>query len=626
MNKINKLEQEILKHKALYYQGCPEISDSEYDKLEDQLKNLSPNSPVLQLVGSEVKGKKKVPHASKMLSLNKTYKESELIRWKGEEEVLSTFKIDGSSCSLIYENGTLTLAKTRGDGSFGEDITDKVNWIPNVPKTIELQSCEVRGEIFCREDSFIHLASEMEKMGLDRPSSQRNIVAGLLGRKENLILCRHLEFCAFELLSEDSKAKTEKEKLLELEHNQFEIPPFEVHKKEKTIKDFLEKTQDFIANGDYLIDGIVFSYNNLKLHRELGATAHHPRYKMAFKFQGVTKNTKIESITWQVSRNGVLTPVAEVEPVELSGAKISRVTLHNYGIVKNFNLKAGDEIEIVRSGEVIPKFLSVVVPGDNEFLIPDKCPSCDARVKIDDIRLVCDNLTCPQQQKEAILYFIQKIGIDDLSSKRLEEMIFKGLVREIPDLYDLTIEKLLTLDKTKEKLAQKIYENIQASKDADLITFLGALGIVGGAYNKCEKIVRSGFNTIESILNLTQAQLESVDSFAEKSASEFLKSLDSKKMLIKNLLKKGFEFSTKEVQESAITGKRFVITGTLSRKRSDIERAIKENGGEAIRAVSAKTDYLVTNDPNSNSSKAKKARELNIPIISEDKLFEMIQA
>lgn len=625
MNKIKKLEEEILKHKALYYQGRPEISDHEYDALEEKLKGLSPESKVLELVGSEVKSKKKVAHASKMLSLNKTYKEQDLFKWQDKREIVSTYKIDGSSCSLIYENGKLKLGKTRGDGSFGEDITDKVNWIPSIPKTIRLKNCEVRGEIFCREDAFIHLADEMEKIGLDRPSSQRNIVAGIIGRKENIELARHLEFNAFELFTDEIQLKKESEKIAVLDENEFILPPYEVHTSQKTIKLFIEQTQEFIANGDYLIDGIVFSFNDLKLHAEMGATAHHPRYKMAFKFQGISKNTTIRSLTWQVSRNGILTPVAEIEPTELSGAMISRVTLHNYGIVRNFNLKSGDQIEIVRSGEVIPKFLSVIKSGDNDFEVPSNCPSCNSKLVIDDIRLVCINDLCPAKLHESILYFIQKIGIDDLSTKRLEEMINKKLITKVSDLYKIKVDDLLTLDKTKEKLAEKIYENIQASKSADLIKFLGALGIVGGAYNKCEKIVRSGFDSIEKILDMTVDDLITVESFAEKSATEFIKSLKTKRNTIKELIKAGFDFSLEETEESSITGQKFVITGTLSRKRSDIEKAIKSKGGEVIKAVSSQTSFLVTNDANSTSTKAKKARELNIPIISEDKLFEMME-
>jgi DNA ligase (NAD+) len=348
---------------------------------------------------------------------------------------------------------------------------------------------------------------------------------------------------------------------------------------------------------------------------------------MAFKFRGESKQTKIERIVWSISRNGILTPVAEVEPVELSGASISRVTLHNYGMVKQHELKKGDVIEIIRSGEVIPKFLSVVTPANSKPSYPEKCPVCETKVDIVDIRILCPNEVCPGKIKESILNYIQKIGIDDLSSKRLDEMIKKGIVKEIKDLYLLTLDDLLSLDKTKEKLANKLLNTIKNSTDVDIVTFLSALGIQGGAYNKCERIVDHGFNTIEKILSLTQEQLHDVEGFAEKSSSEFVKSLETKKKLINDLLKIGIKVRGRDQQKninSEINGKSICITGALSRKRSDIEKVIRENGGKAVSSVSKNTDYLLTNETEAKSSKYKKASTLGIPIITEDEFFEMI--
>ena len=359
MKEITKLENMIKHHKALYYQGTPEISDVEYDAIENQLKKIDPQNPVLSLVGAEVTGNNKVKHDSKMLSLGKTYKLDELLKWVGNKEVVSLYKLDGVSCSLIYENGHLVMGKTRGDGKFGENITNKVRWMKGVPQKITIKErIEVRGEMYCDESSFFHLSEEMTKAGLEKPTSQRNIVAGLVGRKENLELCKHLNLCCFDLIGIECSRETDKYEILKRE--QFEVPEFSSPKKEDDFQKILDDVKSFMSHGEYLIDGIVFIYNEIKLHNELGETAHHPRYKMAFKFQGATKITKINDITWQVSRNGYLTPVGEIEPTELSGAMISRVTLHNYGMVNQYQLKAGDEIEIIRSGEVIPKFLTVV--------------------------------------------------------------------------------------------------------------------------------------------------------------------------------------------------------------------------------------------------------------------------
>lgn len=624
MNKIKLLEDKIKYHKALYYRGEPEISDADYDKIEDELRNLDPNNPVLDLVGSTLSSLEKVKHDKKMLSLGKTYKIDELINWAKDYEVLGIYKVDGVSCSLIYEDGKLVLGKTRGDGTFGENITHKVKWMKGVPSSIAVKErIEIRGEMYCDEESFYKLSETMVSQGLEKPTSQRNIVAGLVGRKENINLCSFINFKAFDILGVDFDK--EDQKYHKLQEQGFDILEYELMKSKKDFEAAIEDAKDFMSNGDYLIDGLVFVYNDNKVHAELGETAHHPRYKMAFKFPGETVQTELKSITWQVSRNGILTPVGEVEPVSISGAVVSRVTLHNYGMVKQHNLKAGDKIEIIRSGEVIPKYLQTIKESTNEFSIPNECPSCEALVKEVDIRLICDNPTCPAQVKEVILNFIQKIGIDDLSSKRLEEMIRRKLVSKIEDLYTLDIDKLIELDKVKEKLATKLLSSIEKSKGADLITFLSALGITGGAYNKCEKVVHGGFDSIEKLLSLTPEQLQGLEGFAEKSATTFVNSLQEKSQLISNLQKIGFTFEiTEEEVGSSLAGLKICITGSLSRKRSEIEKDIKAAGGTPVGSVSKNTDILLTNETEAKSSKYKKALDLGITIKSEDEVMGMI--
>lgn len=625
MNRIQNLEKEIIKHKALYYQGRPEISDAEYDKLESELKKLDPKNPTLQIVGTTTSASDKIKHDKKMLSLEKTYVVDDLLSWKGSEAVLSTMKLDGISCSIIYQDGELLLAKTRGDGTFGENITKKVMWITNVPKLItQKNKIEIRGELFCDEKSFFDLSTEMTKIGLEKPTSQRNIVAGLMGRKDNLELCRYIKFMAFDYLS-DERLKTEDEKFKILTKFGFLIPDVEVHNDKKSIEEVIEKARDFMSEGDYQIDGVVFTLNKMSLHEEMGETSHHPRYKMAFKFAGESKTTILKEIIWSVSRNGILTPVGDVEPVELSGAMISRVTLHNYGMVAANNLKKGDVIEIIRSGEVIPKFLSVVTPSENEFVIPERCTSCDSKVEIVDIRLYCRNENCPGKNKEIILNFIQKIGIDDLSGKRLDELINAKMVKTIPDLYRLQASDLMKIDKVKDKLSNKLIESIQKTKNVDLITFLAALGLTGGAFSKCEKVVRAGFDSIQKVMNLSMDQLMNVESFAEKSATEFLSSLNEKKDMIQELVDLGFEFTVEETRETKLTGKKICITGALTEKRPVIEDKIREGGGIVVSSVSKNTDILVTNETDPTSSKFKKALELKIKIITEPELLKLLE-
>jgi DNA ligase (NAD+) len=626
-NRAQELENLILTHKELYYQGKAKISDEAFDELERELRDLDPSNPVLQLVGhKQIDNGLKVEHQKKMLSLDKTYDEKDLIKWIGKEDVVSVFKIDGSSCSLIYDKGHLVLAKTRGDGQFGENISKKALYIPDIPKfTHSDKSFEVRGEIYCTESQFIHLSSEMKELKLEAPTSQRNIVAGLLGRKENIHLSKFLSFKAFDIIT-DEKFKKEHEKLDHLKKLGFVTPEYEVHKNGKTVDKKIEEAKEFIGSGDYLIDGLVFIYDDLKLHNELGETSHHPRYKIAYKFAGDTKITTINNIEWGVSRNGLLTPVALVEPVELSGAMIGRVTLHNFGMVQNFQLKSGDKIEIIRSGEVIPKFIGVVEQSKKNFTYPKTCPSCESKLIVQDIWLMCENELCPAKVKEEILNYIHKAGIDDLSDKRLEEMMNQGLVKEIPDLYKLTIEKLLLLDKVKDKMANKMFENIQKTKEQTLVQFISAIGVEGVSTAKSEKIISQGYNTLEKIQNLKLEQMLAIDGFAEKSSTDILLSLKKKEKLIEKLVKVGLHVKADEIStgEGPLTGNKFCITGELTMPRTEFEKLIKKNGGVMVSSVSKNTTYLITNEEESSSSKFVKAKDLGIPIISEKQLLKMI--
>lgn len=626
MKRILELEKLITHHKALYYQGRPEITDHEFDALEEELRIVDPGNLALELVGNLSHETNKVGHEKKMLSLNKTYKIEELKQWISDRAVVSMYKIDGVSCSLVYEKGSLVLAKTRGDGMFGENITRKVMWMDSIPKKISTDfRVEIRGELFCTEEDFFHLSEKMVSLELDRPSSQRNIVAGLISRKDHLELCRYLSFKGFDILCDEMPFQTEMEKIFALKDLGIDVLEVELHRDLGSVERVISLAQAFMSEGEYQIDGLVFSYNDLSLHVEMGETAHHPRYKMALKFEGESKVSIIEKITWSVSRNGILTPVANVKPVSLSGATISRVTLHNYGMVKQYNLKPGDQIEIIRSGEVIPKFLQVLEASNNPLEFPSHCPSCQKEVFVEDIRLVCKNDACPAIILSSILNFVQKIGIEDISTRRLEEMIQAGLVRKVEDLYQISEGDFLKLDKVKEKLAAKMFQSINNSKKADLVTFLSALGISGGAYNKCEKVVNAGFNSIDKIISLTEEELVKVESFAEKSAKEFIAAIEGKREMITTLQRIGFSFAVKELGLSPLAGKTICITGALSEKRSVIESWIREASGSVSSSVSKKTDYLVTNENDSASSKFKKAMDLGISVLSEAELKALLQ-
>lgn len=626
-DRVHLLASEIMRHKQLYYAGKPELADVDYDKLEDELRGLAPEHPVLSIVGSIniESSNPKVTHDPPMLSLDKTYDVKVLLKWASQHDVVGTLKVDGTSMSLVYNKGRFVRAKTRGNGREGEDVTAKLRWVADaIPEIKDAENFEIRGELYCSESNFLKLADEMVALGLERPTSPRNIVAGILGRKVHGELARFFNFFAFDVIGLNS-FKTEMQKVEWLGQRGYRLPEPRLLRTAQDVERYLDHVRELMEEDEVGCDGAVFSYNALELHDELGATSHHPRYKISFKWQGSTAKSKITRIDWATSRLGVVTPVAVIEPVELSGATITNITLHNAAHVKAYNLKPGDVIELVRSGEVIPKFLSVVAAASGHCQLPKKCPSCTGVLVADDVRIKCTNQTsCPAQQSGMILNWIKAVGIDDLSDKRLQTMIDMGLVESIPDLYRLTTQKLLTLPATKEKMAQKLFENIQATKTMPLAMFLNGLGIEGAGQTTWEKLLEV-FPDLDAILSAKVEDVVAIDGFAEKSSEQIVTGLQQAKSLIKKLLAVGVTPRQPEiVTDGPLSGMILVITGALSRPRKDVEDMIKAAGGRTGSAVSKTTSVLVTNETDSTSSKMIKAKSLGVKIWSEEKLYQSI--
>lgn len=629
-SRVEELAREIMLYKKQYYAGKPTVSDAVYDKLETELKKLSPNHPVLKYVGAAPSpGAPRATHDVPMLSLNKTYKVEDLHSWIDGEDIVGTPKIDGNSLSITYAQGGLKIAKTRGDGRVGEDVTDKILWIADcVPELSKKVSIEVRGEVYCSAHKFALLVDEMLERNLERPTNPRNIVAGLLGRKTHIDLCRYFNFFAFDVIGAEG-VKTEIEKFAYLEKLGFSTPPHKLLKKPEEVETYLEEIKQFMDDDEIGYDGAVFSYNSIAEQNRLGNTSHHPRYKISFKWPGLTAQSTIERIDWFPSRLGIITPVAVIKPVALSGATITNVTLHNAEHVKAYNLKSGDLIEIIRSGEVIPKFLHVEKSAPGDYQWPTNCPSCKNKLEFDGVRLKCDNSDeCPAQRSGFILNWMKAVEIDDISEKRLDQMIQMGLVEHVHQLYTLTPADFLTLPATKEKMAEKLYKNIQASKHVPLAKFLNGLGIEGAGLRTWEKIIEN-FHTLEAIQELKEPDLVEVEGFAEKSAEQIVSGLKHRKAIIKNLLKVGVKPEVQKAKfapgEGPLAGKQFVITGTLSLPRETIEKMIREAGGKAGSSVSKNTSALVTNETESTSSKMKKAMELGIPVWSEEALLNILR-
>ncbi|MCX6124891.1 MAG: NAD-dependent DNA ligase LigA [Proteobacteria bacterium] len=632
--RVAELSALIMHHKRAYYRGAPEISDFDYDKYEDELRAMAPSHPVLSLVGSgfDADGPSegtnpKAVHETPMLSLNKTYSVDDLLSWVGSHEVVGTFKVDGSAMSLVYLRGELIIAKTRGNGREGEEVTSKIRWVSDViPNLTSELDVEIRGELYCTETQFLRLADEMESLGLERPSSPRNIVAGVLGRKQHADLARFFNFFAFDVRGVPG-LKSEMSKT-EWAHLQgFQLPHVRLLKTKSAVEEYLAFVKQLMEDGEVGCDGAVFSYNDLGLHEELGATSHHPRYKNSFKWQGETARSKIARIEWATSRLGIVTPVAVIVPVVLSGATITNITLHNAGHVIAYKLKPGDEIELVRSGEVIPKFLSVIASGAGEYSLPESCPSCRTALVLDEIRLRCPaTATCPAQLSGVILNWIKAVEIDDLSEKRLQAMIDQNLVKSIPDLYRLTTEDFLKLPATKEKMATKLFQNIQATKSLSLARFLNGLGIEGAGLTSWEKIV-SLHPSLESIRTLTIEKFVAMDGFAEKSAQQIEQGLKRHGKMIDELLTLGVipHDGNRIIQISDhLSGMQIVITGALTRPRKEVEDLIKAAGGKLGSAVSKNTSVLVTNETETSSSKMQKAKSLGVTIWSESELLSRI--
>jgi DNA ligase (NAD+) len=630
---ISALAEQILAHKKLYYAGRPAISDAAYDKIEEKLKNLSPNHPVLSFVGAEVNAdSEKVTHAEPMLSLQKTYEVTDLYRWAEGHEVVGTLKVDGVSMSLVFDKGKLVMAKTRGNGVVGENVTGKIRWVSDVmPEIPSLGRIEIRGEIYCTEENFLRLTEAMLELGLDRPVSPRNIVAGQLGRKSHADLVRFFQFFAFSVVDYDSVLglKTETDAFKVLSDWGFNLPQPKILTNAVEIDDYLQDVKKVMENDNIPIDGAVFSYNRLAVQQELGNTAHHPRFKMSFKWQGVTAESVIKELTWATSRLGIVTPVAVIEPVNLSGAQITNITLHNAAHVQAFNLKIGDRIEIVRSGEVIPKFLQVISPGEGTYQWPTLCPSCGGALVFDDVRLKCVNIsTCAAQVSGVILNWIRCAEIDDLSEKRLVPLVEKGLVKTMADLYRLKLDDFYVIPQTKEKMATKLYANIQKSRKLPLAAFLNGLGIEGAGQTTWEKLLEV-FPTLDDLFKAKASDIVEVEGFAEKTANQIVQGLIARKALIKDLLSAGVdpnvvEHHANEGGNKPLAGKSLVLTGAFSLPRSEVEKAIKSAGGKTASAVSKTTFVVVTDDPTSNSSKMKKARDLGVLVWSEEDLWKTI--
>ena len=622
---VKELEEEVRKHNALYFvKHAPEISDAEFDQLVKELKKRKPDSLVLKEIGSDIsKASKTVIHEVPMLSLDKCYSEKEIKNWldKFEGNVLASPKIDGCAVALRYGvDGRLAIAATRGSGTEGEVITANVKYISDIPQKIKLNNVEVRGEIYMPLSIFKKFRSTF--------ANPRNLAAGAIKQKDPKKTGEYcLSFFAYDLLHSDAKTEQEKRKLLTREKFP-EVDARLISKNEiqKVFNDYFEKRDRW----DYETDGVVYKVDSVAEQVRLGATAHHPRYAIAYKFQGDFGETILRDVFWSVSRTGTITPVGIVDPVVLSGATVTRVSLHNFGLMKKMGVTVPAKVLMVRRGGVIPNLEKVIEGKGKPVVAPKHCPSCGSSVELRDDFLFCSNpKKCSVSKVGELDHFVKVVGIDCFGKKLLKQLYDRKIVEDPSDFYTLKTEDLLPLERMGETLATKLVENIRGKKELPLEIFLRALGIPELGKNVAK--ILSRFETLEKVLKVTREELTAIHGIGDKIAEMVVEGLKDKRVLIDALLKQvKVQKGVAKKEGGPLAGKSFLFTGSLlAMERSKAQSLVEEKGGIATSGVSKNLDYLVVGDGGGGGSKLNKVKELQqegatTRILSEKEFIKMV--
>ncbi len=642
-----QLEAEVRHHNQLYWdKNAPEISDYDYDRLVNRLKALRPDSTVLDELGpsEEAPAGASVTHAAPMLSLDKCYSDDDLHSWaeKFQGEVMVMPKMDGIACSIRYdERGRLTLAATRGSGTVGEDITQNAKTIADIPAKISAGPLEARGEIYMRLSVFAGFA--------DQFSNPRNLAAGAIKHKD-ASRCRayQLSFGAYDLL--DGAVTSEAEKMKRLGELGFAPVTFELVKKSE-LREAYERFAGRRSQLDFEIDGVVFKANRLDEQKRLGATAHHPRYAMAYKFQGDSGSTTLEGVEWSVARSGAITPVALIAPVTLSGAEVRRASLHHAGFISKLGLlhqPPGAKLLVTRRGGVIPKVEFVAEPAPpagkdvKTIELPTSCPSCGGPVRQQNDFLYCARPeSCRAAMISTVAHYCTALDILGFGDKLLASAYDAGALKSPADLYTLTEEKLLGLERVGPKLAAKLIKEIADRRQIRLSVFLRALGIDDLGRHVAE-ILEEHCGELDKVRRITVEELSSIHTIGTETAQSVVKGLKDRGKLIDALLKhvtlgaaaraKGGAAAAGDEAEGggALAGKSFVFTGTLTAfDRKTAQKKVEALGGTAPSGVTKDLSYLVVGPEERKSSKLVKAEKYvaegaALKIISEQDFLRMI--
>jgi DNA ligase (NAD+) len=659
---IEKLRNDIRYHEYRYYVlDNPEISDFEFDKLMHRLQELeaqnpelvTPDSPTQRVGGQPAEEFPKVRHSLPMLSLDNTYSIDELkdfdrrvreLSGRLRVEYVGELKLDGLSMALTYEDGVLTHGVTRGDGVEGEEVTANVKTIRSVPLRIDPKRAEVignparwevRGEVILPRKAFEQTNAQREAAGEPRFANPRNAAAGSMRQLDARIVAqRKLDMFLYYLLVDNREPLREHWQNLEaLTKMGFKVNP---HRRLcKSFDDLMAYIQEWESKRDsleYEIDGIVVKVNDIRLWEELGTTAKSPRWAIAYKYAARQATTTVMNIRAQVGRTGTLTPVADLEPVDVGGVTVSHATLHNMDEIARLGVKIGDTVLIQRAGEVIPQVVKVVkqAPEGREFSMPKQCPVCGGEVHRaeGEVAYRCVNSACPARLKESLLYFAGRraMNIDGLGEALVDQLVDKGLVHDVADLYSLSHEQLANLERMGDKSASNLREEIENSKKASLARLIFALGIrfVG---ERTGQLLADHFASLDKLAKASEAELLEVEEVGPRVAESILEFFrePQNRMVIEKLRKAGLQFEQAKVHkpEGDLAGKQFVLTGTLPRySRDEAKKMIEEAGGRVTGSVSKKTDYLVVGaDP---GSKLEKARSLGVKTIEEAELLKLL--
>ena len=665
--KYTKLRSEIEYHNNLYYnEDNPIISDMEYDFLIRELKELEQkypelleynkngeNSPTEKIGGTASEKFSKVRHRVPMLSLSNTYNISEIEDFdkrvkkiilaeniennSKELEYILELKLDGLSISLIYENGMLVQAVTRGDGQVGEDVTENIREIPTIPKKLkENISLEVRGEIILPISSFNRINQEREDEGEDVFANPRNAASGTIRQLDKTIVAeRGLDCYLYYLVNaENYGIKTHLESIEYIEKLGFKTTKiFEKYTDFKKLEEAIDKWHDDRKKLDYETDGLVIKVNNFSLYEILGYTTKSPRWAIAYKFPAEQVKTKLMDVTFQVGRTGVITPVAELEAVNLSGSVVKRASLHNFDEIRRKDIKIGDNVIVEKAAEIIPQVVNVVFDDrtgeEIEIQEPANCPVCNSELAHEEglVALKCHNPLCPEKVKRQISYFVSRdaMNISGLGDKIVEKFIELGKIKTIVDIYSLKEyrEELENLEKMGQKSVDNLINNIEASKNRDFSKVLYALGIpFVGKFNA--NLLTKNFKNIENLKNQSIENLLAVKGIGDKVAiavNTFLNNENNWK-IITDLQNIGLQFAInesdlKEIADNPIKGKNFLATGKLQKyKRNDIKDIILSKGGNYLSAVSKNLDFLIAGEK--AGSKLEKAEKLGVRVLTEE--------